>query len=143
MTITKSNPSLSVVADLKPKRKQTLPNPPLPASLPKEMSREWKEMIAYLHDHGIYKVQTLGIVEAYLLCLHQVRVAQSRFASDGYFDSEGRLNNAHTLMSKAVVGITNLGKALGIDVDRRTITTLTEEAKSKEEPSIDKKWSIK
>lgn len=143
MTVTKSKPALTVVSDMKAKRKQPIPNPSLPASLAPEMAKEWKEMINYLHDHGIYKVQTLGIVEAYLLCLMQVRVSQARFISDGYFDADGKLNNAHTLMSKAIVGITNLGKALGIDVDRRTITTLTDEAKGKDESSLDKKWSIK
>lgn len=142
MTITKSKPDLTIVKEIKAKGKPSIPNPPLPSSLPTGMAKEWKEMITYLHDHGVYKVQSLGIVEAYLLCLLQVRVAQSRFTSDGYFDKDGKLNNAHTLMSKAVVGITNLGKALGIDVDRRVIMSLTEDAKAKDETQPNKKWSI-
>ena len=142
MTITKSKPPLSVVADMKPKARATIPNPPLPSSLPKEMAREWKEMVMYLHEHEIYKIQKLGLIESYLICLMQVRVAQSRFAKDGYFDDQGRLHQAHTLMSKAITGMTNLAKSLGLSVDPRSISAIANEGKRHDVDSPEKKWSI-
>lgn len=143
MTITKSKPALTVVKDIKDKGKPTAPNPPLPASLPAPMAKEWKEMIVYLHEHGIYKIQKLGLVESYLICLMQVRVAQSQFAKDGYFDTQGRLHQAHTLMSKAITGMTNLAKSLGLAIDPRSLNAVANEGKKFDLPVTESKWSIK
>lgn len=113
------NPMTSAPTKLRAiSRKQAetaLKTPPLPKSVPKEMRKEWAGLVKHLRERNMWTDQKAGVLEAYLLNLNAIRLAQTALIASNEDILEGA---ASTTIARHTGQLSKLASLLGLGAEK-------------------------
>jgi phage terminase small subunit len=137
MTVTNHRSQLAVIrAKAKPKAPKT---PDFPDSLPPEMEKEWKALIAVLIRSNKWVNERAAMLESYLINISAIRMAQRQMALDGGPIVAGRVHPASAIISRHTVSAAKVAAAL-------CITGRELDEQNEDQPIVEKKtstrWSV-
>lgn len=93
--------------------------PAVPAHIPAEMRGEWTAIVAELVEREVLTTAMLGTVDAYVMAMHNARLAQGSITQHGVLIAAGKdgglkQNPACSLLGKANQTISRLAVELGL-----------------------------
>ena len=114
MTISNRPSQLSIVPPASPATAGR--STPLPASLPKSLTTEWKAAVERLTGEGKWNGQRAALLEAYFVNLTIIRDAASALRVAGTFGPDGRPNPASAIVARHSPVLAKLATSLGLVV---------------------------
>lgn len=93
--------------------------PDVPPHIPEEMAAEWRGVIAELTEREVLTDAMRGSVDAYIMALHNSRLAQKSINAHGLLVASGKdgvlkQNPAVSLLGKALDAVMRLAVELGL-----------------------------
>ncbi len=113
----------------------TFTPPKPPATLPKLVHKDWKDLCHHLYDTGAYSPAKLPLAEVYLLALAGVREAQALIVEEGAYP-DGKPHRALCEMQKQAGVMTKFSLLLNLKAAPVT------QAKNNDPDGGDDPWAV-